>query len=142
MDNWTIILLYLLLDNSYQVNMHNQHIRNIWFTLYFFQSKNETSYFLVTWDISPHFCLVISIWKKVSSCSCQAIFLNMDFDIRFEWNIWQVLDGNPVHVKALYRRGMAYMSAGDFEEARNDFNKVTWERGCCWCSPLVPSSLV
>ncbi|XP_058214897.1 peptidyl-prolyl cis-trans isomerase PASTICCINO1 [Rhododendron vialii] len=36
----------------------------------------------------------------------------------------KVLDGNPVHVKALYRRGMAYMSAGDFEEARNDFNKM------------------
>ncbi|XP_052172665.1 peptidyl-prolyl cis-trans isomerase PASTICCINO1 [Diospyros lotus] len=36
----------------------------------------------------------------------------------------KVLDTNPVHVKALYRRGMAYMSAGDFEEARNDFNKM------------------
>ncbi|KAI8556769.1 hypothetical protein RHMOL_Rhmol05G0281100 [Rhododendron molle] len=36
----------------------------------------------------------------------------------------RVLDGNPVHVKALYRRGMAYMSAGDFDEARNDFNKM------------------
>lgn len=36
----------------------------------------------------------------------------------------QVLDANPVHVKALYRRGMAYMAAGDFEEARSDFNKV------------------
>ncbi|KAH7866213.1 hypothetical protein Vadar_017216 [Vaccinium darrowii] len=36
----------------------------------------------------------------------------------------KVLDGNPVHVKALYRRGMAYMSAGDFEEAKNDFNKM------------------
>ncbi|XP_057511964.1 peptidyl-prolyl cis-trans isomerase PASTICCINO1 [Actinidia eriantha] len=36
----------------------------------------------------------------------------------------KVLETNPVHVKALYRRGMAYMSAGDFEEARNDFNKM------------------
>ncbi|KZV53412.1 hypothetical protein F511_10198 [Dorcoceras hygrometricum] len=36
----------------------------------------------------------------------------------------KVLDANPVHVKALYRRGMAYMSAGDFEEARADFNKM------------------
>ncbi|KAL2485166.1 Peptidyl-prolyl cis-trans isomerase PASTICCINO1 [Abeliophyllum distichum] len=36
----------------------------------------------------------------------------------------KVLDANPVHVKALYRRGMAYMSAGDFEEARDDFNKM------------------
>ncbi|KAA8518968.1 hypothetical protein F0562_016258 [Nyssa sinensis] len=36
----------------------------------------------------------------------------------------KVLDANPVHVKALYRRGMAYMSAGDFEEARSDFNKM------------------
>lgn len=37
----------------------------------------------------------------------------------------QVLDANPVHVKALYRRGMAYMSTGDFEEARADFKRVT-----------------
>nr|XP_043620404.1 peptidyl-prolyl cis-trans isomerase PASTICCINO1 [Erigeron canadensis] len=36
----------------------------------------------------------------------------------------KVLDANPVHVKALYRRGMAYMEAGDYEEARNDFNKM------------------
>ncbi|XP_057489598.1 peptidyl-prolyl cis-trans isomerase PASTICCINO1-like [Actinidia eriantha] len=36
----------------------------------------------------------------------------------------KVLDTNPVHVKALYRRGMAYMSAGEFEEAKNDFNKM------------------
>lgn len=38
----------------------------------------------------------------------------------------QVLDANPVHIKALYRRGMAYMSSGDFEEARCDFKKVIW----------------
>jgi hypothetical protein len=37
----------------------------------------------------------------------------------------QVLDANPAHVKALYRRGMAYMAAGDFEEARGDFTMVT-----------------
>lgn len=36
----------------------------------------------------------------------------------------KVLDANPVHVKALYRRGMAYMEAGDFAEARADFNKM------------------
>lgn len=36
----------------------------------------------------------------------------------------QVLDANPAHVKALYRRGMAYMAAGDFEEARGDFTMV------------------
>ncbi|GJU83983.1 peptidyl-prolyl cis-trans isomerase pasticcino1 [Tanacetum coccineum] len=36
----------------------------------------------------------------------------------------RVLDANPVHVKALYRRGMAYMEAGDYEEARADFNKM------------------
>ncbi|KAL8517427.1 hypothetical protein ACS0TY_015605 [Phlomoides rotata] len=36
----------------------------------------------------------------------------------------KVLDVNPVHVKALYRRGMAYMAGGDFEEARADFNKM------------------
>ena len=42
----------------------------------------------------------------------------------------QVLDANPVHVKALYRRGMAYMSAGEFDEARTDFKKVTVAHGC------------
>ncbi|KAE8696546.1 Peptidyl-prolyl cis-trans isomerase PASTICCINO1 [Hibiscus syriacus] len=36
----------------------------------------------------------------------------------------KVLDATPVHVKALYRRGMAYMAAGDFEEARNDFQMM------------------
>ncbi|XP_034693659.1 peptidyl-prolyl cis-trans isomerase PASTICCINO1 [Vitis riparia] len=36
----------------------------------------------------------------------------------------KVLDASPAHVKALYRRGMAYMSAGDFEEARNDFKMM------------------
>ncbi|KAK4359992.1 hypothetical protein RND71_022221 [Anisodus tanguticus] len=36
----------------------------------------------------------------------------------------KVLDANPVHVKALYRRGMAYMASGDFEEARADFIKM------------------
>ncbi|KAG0466466.1 hypothetical protein HPP92_018046 [Vanilla planifolia] len=36
----------------------------------------------------------------------------------------KVLDANPVHVKAFYRRGMAYMLNGDFEEAREDFNTM------------------
>ncbi|CAN4114754.1 unnamed protein product [Withania somnifera] len=36
----------------------------------------------------------------------------------------KVLDANPVHLKALYRRGMAYMASRDFEEARADFNKM------------------
>lgn len=36
----------------------------------------------------------------------------------------KVLDANPAHVKALYRRGMAYMAVGNFEEARADFSKV------------------
>ncbi|KAI3910440.1 hypothetical protein MKX01_034834 [Papaver californicum] len=36
----------------------------------------------------------------------------------------KVLEASPGHVKALYRRGMAYMSAGDFEEARSDFKKM------------------
>ncbi|XP_039019578.1 peptidyl-prolyl cis-trans isomerase PASTICCINO1-like isoform X2 [Hibiscus syriacus] len=36
----------------------------------------------------------------------------------------KVLDATPVHVKALYRRGMAYMAAGDFEEARSDFQMM------------------
>lgn len=37
----------------------------------------------------------------------------------------KVLDANPVHVKALYRRGMAHMELGDFEDAKNDFEKMT-----------------
>ncbi|KAF7827724.1 peptidyl-prolyl cis-trans isomerase PASTICCINO1 [Senna tora] len=36
----------------------------------------------------------------------------------------KVLDANPAHVKGLYRRGMAYMAAGDFEEAKSDFNMM------------------
>ncbi|KAL8039289.1 hypothetical protein ABFX02_10G025700 [Erythranthe guttata] len=36
----------------------------------------------------------------------------------------KVLEANPAHAKALYRRGMAYMAGGDFEEARADFNKM------------------
>nr|CAB3495833.1 unnamed protein product [Digitaria exilis] len=36
----------------------------------------------------------------------------------------QVLDANPVHVKALYRRGMSYMLLGEFDDARNDFQKM------------------
>ncbi|KAK8946302.1 Peptidyl-prolyl cis-trans isomerase PASTICCINO1 [Platanthera guangdongensis] len=36
----------------------------------------------------------------------------------------KVLDANPVNVKALYRRGTAYMLSGDFEEARKDFNAM------------------
>ncbi|KAB2622038.1 peptidyl-prolyl cis-trans isomerase PASTICCINO1 [Pyrus ussuriensis x Pyrus communis] len=36
----------------------------------------------------------------------------------------KVLEANPGHVKALYRRGMAYMTLGDFEEAKSDFNKM------------------
>ncbi|CAA0836340.1 Peptidyl-prolyl cis-trans isomerase PASTICCINO1 [Striga hermonthica] len=40
----------------------------------------------------------------------------------------KVLDTNPVHSKALYRRGMAHMAAGDFEEARADFNKMMMDK--------------
>jgi hypothetical protein len=29
-----------------------------------------------------------------------------------------------VHAKALYRRGMSYMLLGEFDDARNDFEKV------------------
>ena len=36
----------------------------------------------------------------------------------------QVIDANPGNAKALYRRGMAYMTLGDFEEAKNDFEMV------------------
>jgi len=37
----------------------------------------------------------------------------------------QVLDANPVHVKALYRRGTSFMLLGEFDDARNDFEKVS-----------------
>ncbi|AES88468.2 putative peptidylprolyl isomerase [Medicago truncatula] len=36
----------------------------------------------------------------------------------------KVLEANPAHVKGLYRRGMAYMGNGDFEEARADFKMM------------------
>ncbi|KAH9736246.1 peptidylprolyl isomerase [Citrus sinensis] len=36
----------------------------------------------------------------------------------------QVLDANPAHVKGLYRRGMAYMALGEFEEAQRDFEMM------------------
>ncbi|KAL6649997.1 hypothetical protein ACP70R_014221 [Stipagrostis hirtigluma subsp. patula] len=36
----------------------------------------------------------------------------------------KVLDANPVHVKALYRRGMSYMLLGDFDDAKKDFEKM------------------
>ncbi|TYJ96223.1 peptidyl-prolyl cis-trans isomerase PASTICCINO1 [Cucumis melo var. makuwa] len=36
----------------------------------------------------------------------------------------KVIDANPANAKALYRRGMAYMTLGDFEEARNDFEMM------------------
>ncbi|XP_060674522.1 peptidyl-prolyl cis-trans isomerase PASTICCINO1 isoform X2 [Ziziphus jujuba] len=36
----------------------------------------------------------------------------------------KVIDANPGHVKALYRRGMAYMASGDFEEANSDFKMM------------------
>ncbi|CAL4922825.1 unnamed protein product [Urochloa decumbens] len=36
----------------------------------------------------------------------------------------KVLDANPVHIKALYRRGTSYMLLGEFDDARNDFKKM------------------
>ncbi|KAH9736245.1 peptidylprolyl isomerase [Citrus sinensis] len=36
----------------------------------------------------------------------------------------KVLDANPAHVKGLYRRGMAYMALGEFEEAQRDFEMM------------------
>lgn len=39
----------------------------------------------------------------------------------------QVLDANPAHVKGLYRRGMAYMLGGDFDEAKKDFEMVCFD---------------
>ena len=43
------------------------------------------------------------------------------FHLLFE----QVLEANPAHVKALYRRGTSYMLLGEFNDARNDFEKVS-----------------
>ncbi|XP_074589894.1 peptidyl-prolyl cis-trans isomerase PASTICCINO1-like isoform X2 [Curcuma longa] len=36
----------------------------------------------------------------------------------------KVLEASPAHVKALYRRGMAYMLLGDFVEAKKDFEMM------------------
>lgn len=36
----------------------------------------------------------------------------------------KVIEANPANAKALYRRGMAYMTLGDFEDARNDFEMM------------------
>ncbi|XP_024532699.1 peptidyl-prolyl cis-trans isomerase PASTICCINO1 [Selaginella moellendorffii] len=36
----------------------------------------------------------------------------------------QVLEVNPCHSKALYRRGNAFMGMGDFDDARKDFEKM------------------
>ncbi|CAN1849949.1 Peptidyl-prolyl cis-trans isomerase PASTICCINO1 [Linum perenne] len=36
----------------------------------------------------------------------------------------KVIDASPGHAKALYRRGMAYMEAGEFEEAKKDFEMM------------------
>ncbi|KAF0911958.1 hypothetical protein E2562_012770 [Oryza meyeriana var. granulata] len=36
----------------------------------------------------------------------------------------KLLEANPVHVKALYRRGMSYMLLGDFDDAKKDFEKM------------------
>ncbi|CAN6829600.1 unnamed protein product [Brassica oleracea] len=36
----------------------------------------------------------------------------------------KVLEAKPGHVKGLYRRGMAYMAGGEYEDARNDFNMM------------------
>ncbi|XP_020526603.1 peptidyl-prolyl cis-trans isomerase PASTICCINO1 isoform X2 [Amborella trichopoda] len=44
----------------------------------------------------------------------------------------KVLDVSPAHVKALYRRGIAYTSVGDFDEARDDFNTPDGPRLTHW----------
>ncbi|BBN20032.1 FK506-binding protein 4/5 [Marchantia polymorpha subsp. ruderalis] len=36
----------------------------------------------------------------------------------------KVLEGNPHHVKALFRRGTSYTASSDFEDARKDFNQM------------------
>jgi hypothetical protein len=51
--------------------------------------------------------------------------LKLNWETYFCLIFEQVLDANPVHVKALYRRGTSYMLLGEFDDARNDFNKVS-----------------
>ncbi|KAH7514538.1 hypothetical protein FEM48_Zijuj11G0100100 [Ziziphus jujuba var. spinosa] len=49
----------------------------------------------------------------------------IDLFLKVEYKVMpQVIDANPGHVKALYRRGMAYMASGDFEEANSDFKMM------------------
>ncbi|CAH8286677.1 unnamed protein product [Eruca vesicaria subsp. sativa] len=36
----------------------------------------------------------------------------------------KVLEAKPGNVKGLYRRGMAYMAGGEYQDARNDFNMM------------------
>ncbi|XP_010504190.1 PREDICTED: peptidyl-prolyl cis-trans isomerase PASTICCINO1 [Camelina sativa] len=36
----------------------------------------------------------------------------------------KVLEAKPGHVKGLYRRGMAYIAGGEYDDARNDFNMM------------------
>lgn len=74
-------------------------------------------------EIKQVFLLCIYTWVIWARCSIIWTLLAWIFVHQLLMNN-QVLDANPVHVKALYRRGMAYMGAGDFEEARSDFNKV------------------
>ncbi|KAA3455050.1 peptidyl-prolyl cis-trans isomerase PASTICCINO1 [Gossypium australe] len=57
------------------------------------------------------------------------VFLDTRLRASSKWEnaespLTHVLDATPVHAKALYRRGMAYMAAGDFEEARSDFQMM------------------
>lgn len=63
--------------------------------------------------------------RSTGNCSHRPRLINLSFSGTYfpDGTAW-VLDANPAHVKALYCRGMAYMAAGDFEEARADFKMV------------------
>eukprot|EP00897_Mesotaenium_endlicherianum_P007551 jgi/Mesen1/6824/ME000035S06208 len=53
---------------------------------------------------------------NVAAC-CQKL---NEFAAAIEWAN-KVLEGEPLHAKALFRRGTAHTSNGDFDEARRDF---------------------
>uniref|UniRef100_A0A2N9HPV3 peptidylprolyl isomerase n=1 Tax=Fagus sylvatica TaxID=28930 RepID=A0A2N9HPV3_FAGSY len=63
--------------------------------------------------------------KSIETCNKAKVnYVRVLFLIYIPDGTMKVLDANPAHVKALYRRGMAYMAAGDFEEARGDFKMM------------------
>ncbi|KAH7404870.1 hypothetical protein KP509_15G048000 [Ceratopteris richardii] len=53
-----------------------------------------------------------------------ACFQKIDDHVKAIESCNKVLDENPNHVKALYRRGMSYLAVADFNEAKSDFNAM------------------